>query len=125
MALPIDRATFRTQYPEFTAGVAPDADVDFALELAQEIHGCSALAIYALTAHFLALAGMQGTGVAGAPSTTSVDVVKKKRVGRVVTEYVRLSADRVEDAYYESTPYGKTFLALKNAALKRLSTRVY
>jgi UDP-N-acetylmuramyl tripeptide synthase len=120
----VSLAGFRAKYPEFDDPVASDEDVNFALELAQEIHGCSANAIYALTAHFLVLAGMTGTG-GGTPATSTLDVVKKKRVGRVVTEYVRMSATNVEDSYYETTPYGQMFLALKNAALKRLATRVY
>ena len=114
---------FREIYPEFTEELYPDVRVEYMLELAQEVHGCSENAIYALTAHLLALASAEGTGISGGTVTTgTIQTVKKARVGRVATEFVSM-AGNIEDVYYEQTPYGKTYLLLSKH--KRFSTRVY
>ena len=123
MATEVTLAQFRILYPEFDDPISTDDEVNYALELAQEIHRCSANAIYALAAHFLALAIAQGTGGV-APVTGTLQQVKKTRVGRIATEYVLMSAGNVEDSYYETTPYGKLFLALRNASYKRFVTQV-
>ena len=122
MATEITLERFREIYPEFAD--VPDSDVEYALELAQEVHRCSANAIYALTAHFLALAEMNGTG-GDTPATGTTRLVKKSRVGRVATEYVTMTQNNPENSYYESTAYGQLFLTLKNSALNKFSTRVF
>jgi len=115
-------ARFREIYPEFDEETYPDVRVEYMMELAQEVHACSANAIYALTAHLLALAHAEGTGASGGTVTTgTVQTVKKARVGRVASEFVSM-AGSVEDVYFEQTPYGKTYLLLSNH--KRFSTRV-
>ena len=123
MAEEITLARFRELYPEFDSPVSEDAEAEYALELAQEIHRCSANAIYALAAHFLSLAITQGQG-GDSPATGSVQQIKKSRVGRVATEFVQM-AGSMEDSFYETTPYGKLFLALKNASLKKFVTKVF
>lgn len=125
MADEITLERFRELYPEFNDPVSTDTEVVYALELAQEIHRCSANAIYALAAHFLALANIQGTG-GTEPSSTTVQQVQKSKVGRITTEYVKMaSSGNSQDSYYETTPYGRTYLALRNAALNKMTTRVY
>lgn len=119
MATEITLERFREIYPEFNE--VADSDVEYALELAQEIHRCSANAIYALSAHFLALASMQEDGEI---STGVVKDVKKSRVGRVATEYISMTDGNVEDSYYNTTPYGQLFLALSNSAKKKFTSRV-
>jgi hypothetical protein len=120
MAFVITIERFREIYPEFDS--VPDAEVEYALELAKEIHGCSANAIYALTAHFLALASVEG-GDGSSPSTGVLKDVKKSKVGRVTTEYVSM-AGNMEDSFYETTMYGRRYLALSTARLKKFCTRV-
>ena len=120
MATEITIERFRELYPEFND--VPDSDVEYALELAQELHRCSANAIYALTAHFLALSQMQGQDGEDV-ATGVVKDVKKSKVGRVATEYISM-ASNVEDSYYTTTPYGQLYLALRNSALKKFTARV-
>ena len=122
MATEITVERFREIYPEFTSFT--DTQVEYALEVAQEVHRCSVNAIYALAAHFLALSNAQGTG-GSEPATGTLQQVSKSRVGRVATEYVQMAGSNVEDSYYETTPYGKTFLALRNASYRKFATRVY
>ena len=120
MAITIIR--FREIYPEFSS--IADSDVEYTIELAMEVHRCSANAIYALVAHLLALSEMEGTG-GDAPSGSVVQTVKKSRVGRISTEYFSMFSDKhPENSYYETTPYGRRFLMLQQSALKKLATRV-
>jgi hypothetical protein len=113
---------FREIYPEFDD--VPDDKVGYILSLAQEIHSCSVNAVYALTAHLLALASVENTGGTEI-ATNSVAAIKKSRVGRIATEYANMIGGDSVDSYYQTTPYGRLFLALKDASSKRLATRVY
>jgi len=115
---------FRGIYPEFDDVTYPDAEVQYALDLAQEVHRCSANALYAVAAHFLSLFTAEKIrNDGGGASTSSVGTIKKARVGRIATEFVSMAATAA-DVYYEQTPYGKLYLALRNAAARKLSTRV-
>jgi hypothetical protein len=116
-------ARFRVIYPEFTVELYSDDRVEYHFELAQEIFCGSANAQYALTAHMLTLATKEATGqTGGSVSTSIVGTVSKARVGRISTEFVNM-AKTAEDSYYEQTPYGKLYLALRGT--RRFATRVY
>jgi hypothetical protein len=109
-------------YPEFDS--VENSDIQYAIELAMEVHRCSANAVYALVAHLIALSAMEGTG-GDEPSGSVVQTVKKSRVGRISTEYFSMFSDKhPENSYYETTPYGRRFLMLQQSALKKLATRV-
>jgi hypothetical protein len=116
---------FREIYPEFDETNFPNARVEYALELAQEVHSCSKNAIYALMAHFLSLSKAESTGVSGGEaSTATIGTIKKTSIGRLSTEFITMS-QKGDDAYYEQTPYGKTYLMLRNSAARRFNTRVW
>ncbi len=113
---------FRTIYPEFDADTFSDERVEYHFDLAQEIYCGTDNALYALTAHILSLSAAERTSVeGGAPSTSTLGTVSKSRVGRIATEFVSM-AKNAEDAYYEQTPYGKLYLALRGT--RRFCARV-
>ena len=112
---------FKTLYPEFDS--VDDVVVQLNLDMAYEIHKCSEFAVYALTAHFLYLQEKEGTGSSGSSATGTLKEITKSTVGRVKTEFASMS-ESSEDSYYETSPYGRKYLALRDASLKRFSTRV-
>lgn len=107
-------------YPEFSD--VDNALIEYYISVAKEISSCSKNAVYALTAHFIALR-MAETGDNSGGSVSTVGTVKKIKVGRVETEYQTMSGGG-SDSFYESTPYGKTYLALIDACKKRYVGRV-
>ena len=112
---------FKLIYPEFSE--VDDSVVEYYLEIAQTVTSCGAPAVYALTAHYIALRQAETGGGEGG-SISTVGTVKKVKVGRVETEYANASSNNPSDAYYESTPYGKMYLSLVDACKKRYVGRV-
>jgi hypothetical protein len=115
-------ANFRGLFPEFDAPVATDVQVEYSIELAREQHRCSENAILYLSAHQIALWTSEGTGSEFSGENQGSGFASSQKVGDLqVTYTVPTNAD---DAYYARTSYGRQFLALKNAAGKKLSVRV-
>jgi hypothetical protein len=116
-------ARFREIFPEFSVEKFPDTKVLYGLELACEVYNGGPNAKYTLAAHFLSLEDAEGTGVSGgSPSVATLGTVLKQTVGRVSTAFVQMARTST-DSFYEQTPYGKRFLALRGR--RRFSTRVF
>jgi len=120
-------ANFRTLFPEFDAPVATDAQVEFALELAAEQHRCSENAQLYLAAHTIQLwkedGMLDGTGTT---ESETVGQILKEKVGDLEVSYSDISKTaEIGDEYYKRTPYGRQYLALKEAAVKKFTPRVF
>ena len=107
--------SFRTLFPEFAA--VPDAQVDFAFEVANEITCASDNAKLFLCAHIVSLRVNEGVGSTGSEETQGSGFAVVQQVGDLRAEYV---APRPEDADFARTPYGRQYLALsKHKAIPR------
>jgi hypothetical protein len=117
-----DLATFRGLFPEFDAPIATDVQVEYSLELAREQQGCSENAILWLSAHQIQLWTSEGTGTALSEENQGSGFASTQKVGDLSVTYTVPS--NADDAYYARTSYGRQYLALKNAAGRKLSVGV-
>lgn len=106
-------ADFRVRFPEFAAD--EDVRIIMYIEDAQSIFNCCDKAIIYLAAHLLTLDNASGAGSTGGEDDGGNGVVASETVGRVSTSYVNQSAAGSKDVYYETTPYGRRYIQLRNA----------
>ncbi len=113
---------FRGLFPEFADPVATDVQVNFALELAAEQHKCSDNAKLYLAAHTIQLWINEGVGGDGTTETQGSGFAVRQKVGDLEAQYT--APKNTDDAYYMTTPYGRQYLALRNAANRKFAPRV-
>jgi hypothetical protein len=102
---------FRGLFPEFDDPVATDTQVEFAIELAREIHRCSENAILYLAAHMVQLWTTEGTGSAQSDESQGSGFAVRQKVGDLEAQYT--APKNPDDAYYMRTSYGRQYLALR------------
>jgi len=108
---------FRVRYPEFTAAVAPDGQVQVAIDdavpwLSEARWGRFYLqGLAALAAHFLKGSIAAGGGMSGAAAALT-----SKKAGDITLTYAAPAAGTAEDVWLASSLYGQRFLALRRLA---------
>lgn len=96
------------------------------LDLAAEIHVCSANAQIYLAAHFMYLDSQMGTNTGDVEETEGSGFAVEQSVGDLKVKYLASQSDKgMEDAEYMRTPYGRRYINLRDAALKKFTPRVF
>lgn len=113
-------SNFKSLFPEFNS--VDDAKVSFMLELAREQFNCSENAVLYLAAHMLSLDSNEDVSGAGNDETQGSGFAVRQKVGDLEVQYV--APKDADDAYYMQTPYGRRFLALRNARKKIFPVRI-
>lgn len=113
---------FREYFPEFDS--EPDGKVLRYLNLALSIHAiCQDATIY-LAAHFITLDNASGVGGSGGSVDGGLGEKTSERAKNVAATY-KAQAMNDGDSFYTTTPYGRMYIAQRDACPgRRFSVRV-
>lgn len=104
---------FREQFPEFD--VKTDDEVTLLLNKAILIHAICPMATVYLAAHFCVLD--TSTGVGGSGGSVDAGGLREKvsESGKSISSsFAKISQDGSGDALYTNSPYGRTYIMLRN-----------
>ena len=104
---------FDIRFPEFSG--ESEARKTLYIEDAICIFNCCDKAIIYLAAHLLTLDNASGAGSTGGDVDGGNGLVSSEAVGSVNTSYANQAVAGSKDVYYETTPYGRRYIQLRNA----------